>query len=252
MAHRILRNLGMIENGPDDLVFCAGGDERIHVAIYEDAGVGGNGPRELREQLGALPGEFDYRVVGGAEVRAGALADFDAVIFPGGSGSGQAASLGKVGREAVREFVRDGGAYVGICAGCYLACENFSWGLKILDAQTKSSRWRRGRAQLDLEFVDGFAETLGLASPVAPVRYANGPVMEPAGSEAIPDFEVVAVFATEIAENDAPPGIQTGSPAILRGAFGRGRVVGISPHPEGTDGLRPIVPKLLRWAARKQ
>jgi hypothetical protein len=28
----------------------------------------------------------------------------------------------------VREFVREGGGYCGICAGAYLACSNFSWG----------------------------------------------------------------------------------------------------------------------------
>ena len=247
MVHRILKNLGMIENGPDDLVFREPDDRRLHIAIYEDGGVFGSGPSELWKRLQLLSEEFEVRTLGGAEVREGKLEDFDAVLFPGGSGSRQGASLGAEGRERVREFIEDGGGFLGICGGCYLACENFSWGLKVLDARTKSSRWRRGRAYLDLDFSADFAATFDLDSPPPAVRYANGPVMEPAASPDIPDFEVVATFATEVAENDTPAGIQVGSPAILRGTFGNGRVVGISPHPESSDGLRQIVPEMLRW-----
>jgi len=80
------------------------------------------------------------------------------------------------------------------------------------------------------------------------VKYANGPVMEPAGSPDLPDFTTLAVFKTETAENGTPAGIQVNSPAILSGTYGEGRVVGISPHPEQSEGLEHIVPRLLRWS----
>ncbi|MFM9148181.1 MAG: BPL-N domain-containing protein [Verrucomicrobiota bacterium] len=38
-------------------------------------------------------------------------------MFTGGSGSAEAEGLGVAGREEVRKFVREGGGYVGICAG---------------------------------------------------------------------------------------------------------------------------------------
>ena len=53
-------------------------------------------------------------------------------------------TLGDEGRTRVKNFVENGGGYVGICAGSYLACANYSWGLKILDAKTKSPKWQRG------------------------------------------------------------------------------------------------------------
>ena len=247
MVHRILRNLGMIENGPDQLVFRSSNETTRYVAVFQDAGVGGTGPEKIRQRLEAMEGRFQTRIVGGAEIRNGSLDDFDAVVFPGGSGSKQAAALKESGREEVRDFVSDGGAYVGVCAGCYLACENFSWGLKILDAKTLSSKWARGRATLDLEFSNEATAELKLDSKKAKVLYVNGPVMGPANSELIPDFETVATFKTETAKNGSPEGIQIDSPAILRGIYGKGRVVGISPHPEQTDGLRDLLPGLLEW-----
>jgi hypothetical protein len=72
--------------------------------------------------------------------------------------------------------------------------------------------------------------------------------MEPAGSPDLPDYTTLATFKTETAENDTPKGIQIDSPAILTGTFGKGRVVGISPHPEQTEGLRDYVPRLAEWA----
>jgi glutamine amidotransferase-like uncharacterized protein len=249
MVNRVLRDLGMVETGPDDLVFEPANSQRIKVAIYIGPGVWGSGPKAIETQLATEPERFVSKIIGPAELQNGALKQFDVVVFPGGSGSQQAAGIGESGRENVRAFVESGRGYLGICAGCYLACENFSWSLKILDAKTKSSKWKRGRKELELSFAESGAELLGLKERLKPVLYVNGPVMEAANSPEIPDFTTIATFATEVAENDAPTGIQKGSPAILSGAFGKGRVVGISPHPEQTDGLRMIVPRMIEWSA---
>lgn len=221
-------------------------EEVIDVAIYRGPGVGGSGPDALLKTLSARPAEFTARFVTPEEIRAGVLREFDALIFPGGSGSRQAEGLGGDGREVVREFVRNGGGYLGICAGCYLACENYSWSLKILDAKTKSQKWKRGTKVLELDFTEEAKPLLDLET--AGVKYANGPVMEPAGSPDLPNFTTLAVFKTETAENGTPAGIQVNSPAILSGTYGEGRVVGISPHPEQSEGLEHIVPRLLRWS----
>ncbi len=248
MVHRLLKDLGMITGEPDDLIFRTTEDHRIAVAIFVGPGVGGGGPFSIDEKLTASPDQFISRIIGPEEIRNGTLDQFDVVIFPGGSGSRQAEGIGEKGRARVREFVSAGGGYVGICAGCYLACENFSWSLKILDARTKSSKWKRGVKDLDLSFSGSSLDMLSLESPSAPVKYANGPVMEPAGSSDIPDYTTLAVFKTEVAENETPEGIQIDSPAILTGTFGDGRVVGISPHPEQTEGLKGIVPRLIEWS----
>ena len=226
-----------------------GDDSPIRVAIYTGPGAGGPGPEALKETLSSKPTQFTPRFIGPEEVRAGILDEIDVVVFPGGSGSRQAEGLGTDGCERVRKFVNAGGGYVGICAGCYLACEGFSWSLKFLDAKTKSSKWRRGVKPLELAVESNL---LGVAKESITVKYANGPVMEPAGSSDLPDYTTLAVFKTETAENESPSGIQIGTPAILSGTFGKGRVVGISPHPEQTDGFKEIVPRLIQWSVGQE
>ncbi|MHB8894278.1 MAG: hypothetical protein ACYC99_03750 [Candidatus Geothermincolia bacterium] len=55
-----------------------------------------------------------------------ALDWFDAVFFPGSVGSVMAVEkYGEGYRATVRDFVRRGGCYIGVCGGCYVAVRNF-------------------------------------------------------------------------------------------------------------------------------
>lgn len=55
-----------------------------------------------------------------------ALDFFDAVLFPGSIGSALAVEkYGGIYRAAVRDFVRRGGSFIGICGGCYAAVTDF-------------------------------------------------------------------------------------------------------------------------------
>jgi glutamine amidotransferase-like uncharacterized protein len=188
--------------------------------------------------------------VGPEEIRGGALQQFDLVIFTGGSGSRQAAALEEEGRRQVRSFVESGGGYLGICAGSYLACDGFSWGLKVLDAKTVSPKWQRGRGSVLMELTDEGRKILGERQTVE-VRYHNGPILMPNASDLLSDYRPLAHFRTEVAENGTPKGVMVGSPAIVAGACGRGRVLCISPHPEQSAGLEDLVPRAVRWLAGK-
>ena len=48
---------------------------------------------------------------------------FDVVVFPGGSGNGQAKAVGLKGLEALRKFVQAGGGYMGTCGGAFLGLQ---------------------------------------------------------------------------------------------------------------------------------
>lgn len=173
----------------------------------------------------------------------------DVVVFPGGSGSGQSKGLGEAGLKNVREFVGQGGGYVGICAGAYLACSNFSWGLGILNAGTVSSKWRRGQAMLDLEPTEHAAPVLGEVQGRFKVRYNNGPILKPWTRTDLPAYTTLAVFRTEVAKYGSPEGVQVDSPAQAIAPFGKGRVFVSSPHPENTPGLEHLIPRGIFWAA---
>lgn len=224
----------------------------IRVALYDDSGSSGKGVPAIHQQLGAVGG-IELKKLDAAGIRRG-LHGFDAVIFTGGSGSRQADSIGLLGREQVRRFIAQGGGYIGICAGAYLACDGFQWGIKVLDAKTPSPKWMRGRADLQIEATTAGRGVFGYPTGRFSVRYHNGPLLVPAGNAAIPDYEPLTLFRTEVAENGSPPGIMINTPAMVCGQFGKGRVLVSSPHPEQTAGLESFALKALRWvtAARNE
>ncbi|MCA9038412.1 MAG: succinylglutamate desuccinylase/aspartoacylase family protein, partial [Planctomycetaceae bacterium] len=197
---------------------------RLNIALFDDVGVAGNGIPSLQSLWGDRNDVTIDRLCG-ADVRAGSLQQFDLFCCSGGSGSAQSRSLGEAGRAEVKKFVNDGGDYVGICAGSYLACSGFSWGLGILDAKTRSNLWRRGRSTLPVGFNDHGQQFFGTSSKELPVLYANGPVIEPHEQPGIEDFQVLAVFNEEVAGNETPVGLMKGTPAIVLGTFGKGEVL---------------------------
>ena len=249
MVHVVLSELDMATHGPDVMVGTTGDDGDIAVATYVSGGVSGSGPDRL-EMLLDEPRGFDFRRVCATDIRSGVLDQFDVVVFPGGSGSGQAKQLRDEGRDAVRMFVGNGGGYVGICAGAYLASSGYDWSLGIVDAKViDRAHWNRGKGAVALDWTGPGMRSASNGRESQSIRYANGPLYEPAGIEDLPDFETWAVYAGEINENDAPEGVMLGTPAVVFGRFGHGRVVGVSPHPEQTEGSEEIVQNLILRAA---
>lgn len=219
----------------------------IRVALFDDYGSFGKGVPRVKELLSSVGG-VELTLFKPDFLSRNGLRDYDVVIFTGGSGSKQANTIGLAGREAVRRFVHGGGGYIGICAGNYLACDGFSWGVKVLDAKTKSSKWMRGQGDVQVEFTELGRQILGMPAGLLPVRYANGPVFQPADKDEIGDFQPLAIFRTELAENGSPVGVMTGSAAMVAGSYGKGRVLCSSPHPEQTQGMEQFIERAVRWA----
>jgi len=249
MVHRFLTDLQMVSNGVDVLVNPANTDGAIYVALYDAGGVGNNGPRAIEKDLSDLT-DVVIRRVGVPEIHNGVLKQFDVLIIPGGSASKQAQALGDNGRAAIVNFVKSGGGYLGSCAGCYLASHNYTWSLRILDAKVIDRKhWKRGEGQVKIELTEKGKSLLRDGRRLIDIRYANGPLLARAEDPNIPDFEALAIYHTEIAMNGAPQGVMKGTPAIITGRFGQGRVFCSSPHPEYTDGLDLFVYQAIRWAA---
>jgi glutamine amidotransferase-like uncharacterized protein len=172
------------------------------------------------------------------------------LIHPGGSASKQATTLGDEGRERVRQFVADGGGFIGVCAGAYLATAEYPWSLGLLDALViDNEHWARGEGGVKLRLTALGQKEIPSENGFCTMHFENGPLLGPAGRSDIDDYESLAAFETEIRTNDAPPGIMIGTTAIARGAFGKGRVVCFSPHPEKTPGRESQVKEAVKWAA---
>jgi glutamine amidotransferase-like uncharacterized protein len=171
------------------------------------------------------------------------------LVVPGGSGSGQAKALEEKGRGEIKKFVHEGGAYVGICAGSYLATNDYEWSLGILNASVVDRKhWNRGHGTVQIAFTDRGKEILGSKTKKTEIIYWQGPLLAPGKSKDLPAFQTLATYETEIAENGAPKEVMKGQVAIAAGAYGKGRVICFSPHPEKTDVTHDLLKMAVNWA----
>jgi glutamine amidotransferase PdxT len=216
----------------------------VEVALFTGDGVRGRGPAMLQQTFADLP-DLRLKAITADEIRAGKLADFRVLIHPGGAAARQAAELAPEGREAVRRFVADGGCFVGICAGCYLVTTDYRWSLGLIPAKVLDKpNWERGRATLRLELTAAGRNWFGRADSEFACLYNNGPVLKPDPNESVIPL---AYFREEIVRRGAEAGLMINTPAMVAARYGQGWAIGISPHPEQTDGLKDLIPAAIRW-----
>ena len=140
-------------------IYAAGGAPYNHAAILADSG------HEV---------EFVFPV----DILAGALDSFDAFVMPGGGYSsmkGQLDPLGADGCRTIREYVEEGGMYIGSCAGSYdaatvpdafLAICPIQSELRLVDARV----WNDGSSTLGIIQSPGIGELISAnAAPDHPV-----------------------------------------------------------------------------------
>jgi putative intracellular protease/amidase len=197
------------------------------------------------------------------DVRGGALDRFDVVVFPGGSGSQQAAALGDQGKAAVRQFVESGGGYVGICGGAFLATAKYDWSLALVNAKTVTGKRNipgvgmrsmaaRGAGTVKMELTGAGRRVFGDLPGLLDVPYTSGPVLSPARRRDLPEYVALAFYRTEIWEYKPQRGTMIHTPAIVAARFGNGRVILFSPHPEMTESLESFIPRAVLATARSR
>ena len=226
-------------------------DSPVWVAIYDHSDGSANGPKNLERFLTREAG-FRCERLHPEEIQAGRLTAFDVIIVPGGSGSKQAEKLGENGREVIRQFVRNGKGYIGICAGAYLASSDYTWSLNLLNAKViDRAHWARGTGDVELSLNELGRELLTEREPRITVYYGQGPLLAPDDEPDLPPYEPLAEYATEIAKKGAPSGVMVGTTAIARAQYGAGRVMCFSPHPEGRRETEHLTKAGVHWVARK-
>ncbi|PTX96278.1 cyanophycinase [Spartobacteria bacterium LR76] len=223
----------------------------IRVAIYADEG-SPKAPDLIEGCLTDLPARFQLQRVSAEQIRAGILEGFDVLAQGGGRASIQSDALGETGKEKIREFVRDGGGYVGICAGAYLAASDRPYYLRLVNARVVDrEHWARGGGDVQIRFTEEGRRNLQQKTQVAQIRYNQGPLLARDSQVDMPTYTELAIFETEIAKKDAPSGVMKGTSAMVSAPFGKGRVFLSSPHPERTVGMERLLQAAVTWSARR-
>ncbi|WP_194242438.1 BPL-N domain-containing protein [Gimesia benthica] len=197
------------------------------------------------------------------EIQNGRLADFNVVIVPGGKGARYAEQLEEKGKQAVLDFIKSGGGYIGICAGAYLATDRYEWSLGIINAKTMTGKVEssgdglinitaRGGGKAEIELTPAGKEVFKLTPQLISIRYAGGPILSPAGSYDLPLYSVLARYRSEIWAFEAQRGTMDGSPAVIASNYGSGKVIIFSPHPEVYPETRGLLSDAILWAAKRK
>jgi glutamine amidotransferase-like uncharacterized protein len=139
----------------------------------------------------------------------GALAEFGAVLFPGGGAELYERDLGPAGVAQLRDYVTAGGGLIGICAGCI-----FLHQVGLLTGQLFTMAgigiYNMNNKRVEHPVWAGCAE-------VSRILRVNGPFIEVAApTVSLADYEPTGRYA-----------------CIVARTLGRGRIVGFSAHPEG-------------------
>ncbi|CAK9004677.1 Uncharacterized protein CT_035 [Durusdinium trenchii] len=200
----------------------------------------------LRDRL-QREGGFSFVRLTAAEVKKGALqtGNYDIFIVPGGYAPNYADALGELGGERIRSFVKAGGGYVGICAGAYLGT---SWGYDLLPVNVLDiDHWDRGKtADCRLRPTAAGKKIAGSLQEEFAAPYANGPLLEILDSavDSLVDFQ-----SQLCGKKGTYPKLMQGSPAVVAGPHGKGRVLLISPHIEGNPALGDAFRSFVKWTA---
>ncbi|MFB4359235.1 BPL-N domain-containing protein [Pantoea sp. BS_8] len=144
------------------------------------------------------------------------LRQFDLYIQPGGGQDIPAAyaALGEEGVRAIRQFVRSGKGFLGLCMGAYLA--DSQW-LGLISSPLESEVGRPGSG-----IADEGDYTIRVDWQRQPTRfyYQDGPYLE--GNQARDGFTPLAFY-------------RNGDVAIAHYTYGKGTVVLTGPHPEADE-----------------
>ena len=199
------------------------------VAMYAGSGVGGNGVVECLRLVNESP-ELELHLVDADGVQSGALDGMDMLLMPGGSSDREYKALGSNGVARIDAFLRNGGGYLGLCAGCAVVMDEKSRARMI---PWKWSGSAPGTLFPAIKINENGAAALGIEAGTMPVRYHGGPLMWPSTNafEGV-DTEQWATFDAEGSMKGRHKVKMYGAAAIVGGTYGKGRIVACTVHPE--------------------
>ena len=163
---------------------------------------------------------------------------YKVILFPGGYAAWYNYFINKTGKERIRNFVKNGGGYLGICAGSYFAVDKVEWGGVTYDDESgydldlfpgtgvgdikKVSDYYAGKwimYTFNFETENSILSGYKTVPYSEDIIYLGGPYFSAdTGSES--KVTVLATFA------------DNGQPGIVAFQYGSGKVVLFGPHPE--------------------
>ncbi|MBR1469411.1 MAG: biofilm PGA synthesis protein PgaB [Prevotella sp.] len=199
----------------------------------------------------SLDGDMVVRYVTTADIAAGALDSLDVIVVPGGGGTRQYQNLGQENLRRIKEFVRQGGGAVGICAGAYLFSNTPEYScLAINGAQAIDIEHdNRGHGIVGFSLTDEGKKVFGEYANLDTLfcMYYEGPVFVAAPNDSIKFVEFATMLSDVHEEGGAPSNMTNNRPFFIGNRYGKGKVFSSIAHPESTAGKMWMIARMVRW-----
>lgn len=223
----------------------------LEVGVYAGTGPRSNGCVTWFRLVNASP-EMNLTLLDGDDVRSGALGKLDLVVMPGGSSPAIKKDLGPVGVSELKNFIRNGGGYIGTCAGCCLMMEEKEDVTRGISVMPYGRAGSKGKYLMPIAVNERGAAAMGIKAGEYKVHYSAGPVLFPSKHKIEgASFEVWGCYASDF---DCPKSDlrMKGQGAIVGGTYGKGRVFTIACHPESIPATHFILKGAFRYVAGRE
>lgn len=211
--------------------------KRIKVGYYIDKGGRSNGVLHIARLLYYSP-QFEVTLIDGQDLREGKLDGLDLLVIPGGDSESQYRSMQESGAEAIRKFIRNGGAYYGVCAGFHCAI-NKPTRVRLLPYEHIPAGYGNV-ADLRIQLSEEGGKLLDITPGNYIIRYSQGPIVRPGKSVGENFAKTLAIYKGNITPLNRRGIDMYDTPAIIYGEYGKGKVIATSFHPEYYTNTRHI------------
>lgn len=235
----------------------AKGDKKIiRVGVFDK---NGDSPDCITDALESLriDSGIKARTISAADIMSGAADDIDVFLFPGGSGRSETGSLGLLGQQKVIDLVKTKGkGVVGICAGAYILSDTPGYpslGLSAAQAiDIEHDHRGHGLAMFSLtdEGKKIFPELKD--SAIYYSLYYEGPVLVPAKDSKYTYTELATMKSDVHTVAGTPSGMTNDRPFVIVTNVEKGKTASVVGHPEATQGMRWMIPRLVRVVAGRE
>lgn len=221
------------------LLFCSlaagAAPKKLKVGLFVDFGAKGNGVFHLASLIAHSP-QTELVTLMAEDIRAGKLKDVDVFVMPGGNSWRQVGVIGTEHVEKVHTFIKNGGGYVGTCAGMYNVIQGKPGVRMNLLPYDRYLQGGGPTAFVQTEISKEGAQIMGVKPGVYVVRYSGGPLVFPVKSGAKGgEGKTLGVFKTASARNVENEKRFFNAPSVIYGTYGKGKIIATSFHPEYWD-----------------
>ena len=230
-------------------------DTKLKVGVFDK---NGDSPWCIEDAIQALKIDpsIDCEVIRASQIVSDEILDFDAIVFPGGSGRSETQSLGESGMDRVVQLVKDKGiAVVGICAGAYIMSNTPDYpclkltGFEAIDIEHDHRGHGLAKFSLSEEGKKIFPELAN--RDISFCQYYEGPVLISANDK-VEKTDLGTMLSDVHTVEGSPADMTNNRPFIVSAKLGKGKVASFVGHPECTPGMRWMLPRIVRWATNSE